>query len=58
MYYFCILKNDYGKLYCGYSEDPQSRLKKHNQSSGAKYTRKYGKFKLVYTEGFGTKTEP
>jgi putative endonuclease len=39
-----------GSLYCGYSVDPQSRLKVHNAGKGARYTRSRLPVELVYIE--------
>jgi putative endonuclease len=57
MYYFYILQNNYGKLYCGYTQNVDLRVLKHNQSSGAKYTSKYKNFQLVFKQEFDTKQE-
>jgi len=56
-YYFYIIQSLKDKsFYIGYSQDPETRLKKHNNSNkGYSATKK--PWKLVYTEKFSTKTE-
>ena len=44
------------KTYVGYSIDVNSRLKKHNNSKGAKATRGY-KWKIIYKKIFLSKSK-
>jgi len=39
-----------GTLYTGWTTDPQARLRRHNNGSGAKYTRARRPVKLIYVE--------
>lgn len=48
--YVYILECSDKTLYTGYTPDLKSRLKKHNNSMGAKYTRGRTPVKLVYFE--------
>jgi len=56
-YYAYILRCADGSFYCGYTDDPERRLKVHNAGNGGKYTRAKRPCTLVYTEGFLTKQE-
>lgn len=44
-------------LYSGFSTDPYKRELVHNSGNGAKYTRSRLPVRLVYYEGFDTKSE-
>lgn len=44
-----------GSLYCGYSTDPERRVRVHNSGKGAKYTRSRLPVELVWTEAHPTK---
>jgi putative endonuclease len=46
-----------GTLYCGFTDDPDARLKTHNAGKGAKYTRSRLPVKLVYREEFDSKSD-
>ncbi len=48
--YVYILHCGDGTLYTGWTYDLQERLIKHQQGTGAKYTRGRGPFTVVYTE--------
>lgn len=52
-----ILKCADSNLYTGISDDVESRLKRHELGTGAKYTRGRGPFELVYTEKFKSHRE-
>ena len=41
-----------GSLYCGWTTDPEARLKTHNRGRGAKYTRSRLPVEMVYQEFF------
>lgn len=55
-YVYLLLCSD-GSYYCGYTTDPERRLKQHNAGQGAKYTRGRGPCQLVYTEKCASKGE-
>ena len=58
-HYVYILKTLDGylnKTYVGYTIDVNSRLKKHNNSKGAKATRGY-KWKIIYKKRFLSKSK-
>lgn len=56
MYVYILECND-KTLYTGYTTNLKNRIKKHNNSVGAKYTRGRTPVKLVYFEVFDTKSE-
>ena len=57
MHYVYILKCGDGSLYTGWTTNLAARIKTHNQSKGAKYTRGRGPHELQYFETFETKSE-
>lgn len=52
MYYVYLLRCSDGTLYCGYTDDPERRLRVHNSGKGAKYTMRRLPVTMVYTEAF------
>ena len=50
MNYVYLLQCADGTFYCGWTTDPEKRLKAHNSGHGAKYTRSRLPVKLVYCE--------
>ena len=50
MNYVYILKCADETLYCGWTTDPEARLKAHNSGRGAKYTRSRRPVEMVYLE--------
>lgn len=44
-------------LYCGITNDVKARLKKHNDGTGAKYTRGRGPVELVWKKKMKTPTD-
>lgn len=44
-------------LYCGITNDVKARLKKHNDGTGAKYTRGRGPVELVWKKKMKTATD-
>ena len=56
-HYAYILKCADNSYYCGYTNDLEKRIEKHNQGKGAKYTRARLPVALVYFEEFDTKEE-
>ena len=55
-YTYIILTID-NTLYCGYTDDPQSRFEKHKAGTAAKYTRAHKPLRMVYLKEFATKSE-
>ena len=56
MYHVYILESiKYNKLYTGFSDDLESRLKKHNSGS-VRSTKAYKPYKIIYTECHQDKT--
>jgi putative endonuclease len=45
-----------GSLYCGWTNDPQRRLRAHNEGRGAKYTRSRRPVALVWLERCGDRS--
>ena len=50
MYFVYMIKNSYGDLYAGITDNPKQRLKYHNEKRGALYTKRDFKFKIVFLE--------
>ena len=46
-----------GTLYCGWSTDPERRLRQHQAGSASRYTRTRLPVELVYTREFATRAE-
>lgn len=58
MFYVYIVECADNTLYCGYTNDLNSRINAHNLGkNGAKYTKTRRPIKLVYFEKFETKSE-
>lgn len=45
-----MIKNSYGDLYVGITDDPGQRLKYHNEKRGARFTKRDSKFEIVFLE--------
>lgn len=56
-YYAYMVKCRDNTIYSGFAADPYKRESVHNSGNGAKYTRSRLPVKLVYYEGFDTKSE-
>jgi putative endonuclease len=56
-YYCYILRCSDDTLYCGYTDNLELRVEKHNRKKGAKYTRHRTPATLVYSEKLETKSE-
>ena len=56
-WYVYLLRCADGSFYCGSTNDPERRLKAHNEGRGAKYTRSRGPCEIAYLESCGTKRE-
>lgn len=52
-----LLRCSDGSFYCGWTNDPERRLRTHNAGHGAKYTKSRLPVQLVYLEAFETKQE-
>ncbi len=52
-----LLRCKDGSLYCGITNDLKARLKKHNDGTGAKYTRGRGPVELVWKKKMKTATD-
>src|SRR3712207_2401864 len=46
-----------GSLYCGWSTDPERRLREHQAGRASRYTRRRLPVELVYTREFATRSE-
>lgn len=57
MHYVYIVKCSDGSLYTGWTKDVKERVRAHNMSKGAKYTRGRLPVELIYYEMFETKNE-
>ena len=55
--YTYLLECADGTLYCGWTTDPDRRLKAHNDGTGGKYTRSRRPVRLVWLEAFPTRRE-
>jgi len=55
--YAYLLKCSDGSLYAGWTNDPERRLKAHNNGTASKYTRSRRPVEMVYLEEFETKSE-
>ncbi len=56
-HYVYILMTEKGTLYCGYTNDVEKRFKKHQNGTGAKFTRAFKPVKIAYVKEFSTKSE-
>ena len=56
-HFFYLARCSDGSLYAGTCIDPVEREKKHNDGTGAKYTRAKGPVTIIYTEVFATLSE-
>jgi putative endonuclease len=58
MWYTYILESIKNKnFYIGSTDDLKRRFKEHNQGRGGKYTKKQGKFKIVFYEAYVDKKD-
>ncbi len=55
--YAYMLRCADGSYYCGWTNDPEKRLKAHNAGTGSRYTRARIPAELAYLEEFDTKEE-
>ncbi|OGG93856.1 hypothetical protein A2609_01210 [Candidatus Kaiserbacteria bacterium RIFOXYD1_FULL_47_14] len=50
MYFVYMIRNLYSDLYVGITDNPQQRLKYHNEKRGALFTKRDSKFEIVFLE--------
>ena len=50
MYFVYMIQNAYSDLYIGITDDPQQRLKYHNEKRGALFTKRDSEFEIVFLE--------
>lgn len=51
-----MIRNLYGDLYTGITDDPRQRVKYHNEKRGALFTKRDSKFEIVFLEEHPTRT--
>ena len=56
-FYTYLILTENNTYYCGYTDDIEKRYKKHQEGSGAKYTKANKPVKIAYLEEFTTKSE-
>ncbi len=54
MQFVYMIQNSYGDLYIGITDNPQQRLKYHNQNREAMFTKRASKFNIVFLEDYET----
>ena len=52
-----MIKNLYGNLYIGITDNPERRLKEHNTKQGASFTKNRDEFKIVFLENYDSLKE-
>jgi putative endonuclease len=52
-----MIKNSYGNLYIGITDNPERRLKEHNTRQGSDFTKNRDKFKIVFLENHNSLKE-
>lgn len=57
MYFVYMIRNSANKLYIGVTEDPEARLRYHNEKRGAQFTKRIPTFEIVFLEQYVTLTE-
>jgi putative endonuclease len=50
MWYVYVILCEDGSLYCGSSDDPDTRFLSHKNGKGARYTRSHKPIKIIYRE--------
>lgn len=50
MYFVYMIKNSYGNLYIGVTDNPERRLFEHNTKRGSDFTKVREKFMIVFLE--------
>jgi putative endonuclease len=54
MHFVYMIKNTFGDLYVGMTENPLQRLAYHNERRGALFTKRDSKFRIVFLEEHST----
>ena len=62
MYTIYVIENEISRIYVGYTEDMEKRLKRHNgelptKTSSFTYKNKKGKWRIIYTEKTETRED-
>lgn len=57
MHFVYMIRNSYGDLYIGITDNPEQRLKYHNEKRGALFTKRDSKFEIVFLEEYETLAE-
>jgi putative endonuclease len=57
MWFIYILLCEDGSYYTGSTNDVEKRFKDHLEGRGARYTKSHKPVKVIYKEGFATKSE-
>jgi len=57
MYFVYMIENSYHDLYIGITDNPQQRLKYHNEKRGSLFTKRESKFEIVFVEEHKTLAE-
>ena len=52
MHFVYMIKNVYDDLYIGITDNPEQRLKHHNENRGAQFTKRDSKFEIVFLEKY------
>jgi putative endonuclease len=55
--YVYLLRCADGSLYCGWSTDPERRLREHQAGTASRYTRSRRPVELVWTRRMATRSE-
>lgn len=50
MYFVYMIRNLYADLYIGITDNPEQRLKYHNEKRGAQFTKRDSEFQIVFLE--------
>jgi putative endonuclease len=57
MWFVYIIRCQDGSLYTGSTNDIEKRFKDHSEGRGARYTKSHKPVRIIYWEGFSTKSE-
>ena len=52
MYFVYMIKNSHDDLYVGVTDNPEQRLKYHNEHRGALFTKRDSRFQIVFLEKY------
>lgn len=50
MHFVYMIRNSFGDLYVGITDNPSQRLKYHNENRGAQFTKRDSFFEIVFLE--------